>query len=455
MDGSCKTIPGDQKLTFDYDGFLQFASDNHYTLVRMWSVEHTRQSRVDTESVAMPMPYERTGPIDDPALDGLPKFDLTRLNPAYFKRLRDRVAAAQCKGLYVAVMLFQNFSVVDRRKPKSPWFGHYFNVKNNINGIDGDLNGNGEGREVHTLKSDKIVSIQKEYVLRVIDELREFDNVLYEISNEDFSESIAWQNEMIAFIREHDDVHPVMMTAFIGTKDNSELFDSQAQAISPGQRNGQDYKRNPPIVDDLFEGKQTQVVILDSDHVDPFTKEAAWVWRAFMRGYNPIVLDSPDLDEKGADFDAIRVAMKQTALHATQIDLANMQPSTTVSSTGYALVKSGNAAEYLVYQPKNNPFSVDLDSTAETFQTQWYDPIRDKTHQADPITEQPEEFRAPFSGPAVLHLKVPGATKPPRPDAKPNPESENDDGTSQSPKPKKDPDLEQSRDNPSECLSLN
>jgi len=48
-----------------------------------------------------------TGP--GAATDGKPRFDLSRFDPAYFGRLRDRVTAAGDKGIYVAVMLFEGF----------------------------------------------------------------------------------------------------------------------------------------------------------------------------------------------------------------------------------------------------------------------------------------------------------------------------------------------------------
>jgi hypothetical protein len=39
------------------------------------------------------------------ALDGKPKFDLTKLDAAYFERLRSRVQAAGERGIYVSIML--------------------------------------------------------------------------------------------------------------------------------------------------------------------------------------------------------------------------------------------------------------------------------------------------------------------------------------------------------------
>ncbi len=55
-----------------------------------------------------PLPYLRTGP--GIALDGLPKFDLAKFNPAYFERMRSRLSEARERGIYAAVQLFQSFS---------------------------------------------------------------------------------------------------------------------------------------------------------------------------------------------------------------------------------------------------------------------------------------------------------------------------------------------------------
>lgn len=85
-----------------------------------------------------PMIYLRTGP--GTALDGKPKFDLTKFNDEYFERLRQRVAEARERDIYISVMFFQGFSV--KKPPVSPragnnWHGNPFHKANNINGIDG------------------------------------------------------------------------------------------------------------------------------------------------------------------------------------------------------------------------------------------------------------------------------------------------------------------------------
>ena len=72
--------------------------------------------------------------------DGKPKFDLTKFNPAYFDRLRARVQVAGARGIYVSVMLFGGMWGTEH---VSTWRGHPFNRENNIDGIDGDVDGDG------------------------------------------------------------------------------------------------------------------------------------------------------------------------------------------------------------------------------------------------------------------------------------------------------------------------
>ena len=74
----------------------------------------------------------------------------------------------------------------------SEWAGNPFNRQSNTNGIDGDLNGDGKGDIQIIPLPDGLDVIQKAYVRKVIDTVGELDNVLFEISNESESSSVAW-----------------------------------------------------------------------------------------------------------------------------------------------------------------------------------------------------------------------------------------------------------------------
>ena len=60
------------------------------------------------------MPFKRTGPGN--ALDGKPKFDLHQFDPDFFELLRQQVAKAQRRRVYVSVMLFEVYGFMDRQR---------------------------------------------------------------------------------------------------------------------------------------------------------------------------------------------------------------------------------------------------------------------------------------------------------------------------------------------------
>lgn len=90
------------------------------------------------------------------------KFDLRQFSQVYFDRLRSRVVAARDRGIYVMVMLFQGFSIEPKGHPGlNPWPGHPYHSANNVNGINGDRNGNRQGEEVHTLMIPAITRLRR------------------------------------------------------------------------------------------------------------------------------------------------------------------------------------------------------------------------------------------------------------------------------------------------------
>ena len=155
--------------TFDYDAYLDLLQPRHHNFIRMRAWEAG-----ENQSYYEPVPYARTA-------SG--KYDLHQFNPAYFDRLRSRVAAARERGVYVSVMLFQGWSIYSHGYG-NPWPLHPFNAANNVNGINGDADGDGEGKEVHSLKVPAVTRLQEAYLRKVVDTVNDLDNVLYEVTNE-------------------------------------------------------------------------------------------------------------------------------------------------------------------------------------------------------------------------------------------------------------------------------
>jgi hypothetical protein len=348
----------DPPRSFDYPGYLDFLVKNNHNFFRLYAWEQSHwfpDSPVKSAEGAWfaPLPYVRTGP--GLGLDGKPRFNLKEFNGEYFTRLRERVSAASMKGIYVSVMLFNGFSIETKNGKSNPWRGHPFNAANNINGVNGDIDGDGEGRELHTLVNPAVTELQEAYVRRVIDVVNDLDNVLFEISNESRPESRDWQYHMIRFIKEYElhkaKQHPVGMTVAWPGGDNADLFNSPADWISP---NGSLQPDRPA------DGRK--VILDDTDHLCGVCGSVAWVWDSFLSGRNPVFMDpydtekefgtSRELDTRMATWQMVRRNMGYILSFANRIDIASMVPHGELTSGGFCLAstKPGEVA-YLVYFP--------------------------------------------------------------------------------------------------------
>jgi Family of unknown function (DUF6298)/CARDB/Bacterial protein of unknown function (DUF937)/Putative collagen-binding domain of a collagenase len=385
----------------DYNWYLDFLQQRNHNFMRMWMWEH---------SLATPRPYLRPGP--GTALDGEPRYNLNQFNQAYFERLWARVKAAQDRGIYVSIMLFQGWSIQTFTPNFVPWPEHPYNPANNVNGINGDPNGNNEGEEVHTFQVPAITARQEAYVRRVIDWVNEFDNVIFEISNESTVASTSWQYHMINVIRNYESTkpkqHPIWMSCLWGY-DNNALFASSAEAVGPCALSfdspNEPYIVNPPVADG------SKVSLLDSDHLafalfvgQTPAFQRAWVWKSFLRGHNPNLMDYGLLGGTVPPFDPMRWAMGHTLTYADKMNLAAMTPQNNLSSTAYCLASPGS--EYLIYKPTGGGQTFTVNLAAGTYAFEWFNPNAGTIAGTGTITASGgnRSFTAPFSGDAVLYL---------------------------------------------------
>ncbi|MDP3089753.1 MAG: LamG-like jellyroll fold domain-containing protein, partial [Nitrospira sp.] len=403
---------------FNYSAYLDQLRANNHNFIRLWTAESPQADvalmpapgftgAAPWYQKATPLPYARTGP--GTAADGSPKFNLAQFDQAYFDRLRARVIAARDRGIYVSIMLF-NFRDVWNANALTPgrnvWRYHPYNPSNNVNGINGDPNGNGNGEETHTLQLAAVTQLQDAYVRKVVDTVNDLNNVIFEISNADTPGDPAWQSYVATLIRTYEagkaSQHAVGMTGAQGTG-NTALLNSPADWLSfaaGSLENPSDpFISSPPATDG------TKISILDTEHLgyalfqhNP-SATTMWVWKSFLRGHNPILME--DL-LSSAGFVAGRSAMGHTRSYATRMDLASMAPRSALSTTGYCLANQGR--EYLAYQPGSGSFSVDL--TSGTYTYEWFNPTTGAVAATGSVGAPggPQAFTPPFSGPAVLYL---------------------------------------------------
>lgn len=424
---------------FDYAAYLDMMQKNKHNFMRLWMFEQPRMGSWSYDTIYFdPLPFARTGP--GIANDGKPKFDLTKFNPGYFKRLRARIIEAGKKNIYASVMLFNGWSL-DRTgfKTGDPYPFLPYNIANNINGISAPetINDLVDKPNLHSLEiSPELLAVQEAYVKKVIETVNDLDNVLYEIINE--GGTTDWQYHMIRYIKKTEaglpEQHPVGMTHHSGVKQNinQTLFDSPADWISP---NGEpvtwksgDSTITSSFKDDPPAGDGKKVVLPDTDHLWGHGGNYKWVWKSFLRGLNPILMDPwnplPGREDekktvgwiyiKGGitkddrnfpEFQLIRQSMGQTRVWAQRINLANMVPHSELSSTRYCLADEGN--EYLVYFPESVEGKIDLRNAKGEYSVEWFIPLMNRTVKVPVMLSGGDylEVEPPTSLDAVLYLK--------------------------------------------------
>ncbi len=127
------------------------------------------------------------------------KFDLTKWDSEYFKRLKDFISSASKRDIVVEFVLFCPY-YGDEQWELSP-----INAKNNINNI-----GNLPRTDVLTMKDANMVAVHDAMVRKIVYELRDFDNIYYEICNEPYfgGVTIEWQNHIASVISDAEKDFP-------------------------------------------------------------------------------------------------------------------------------------------------------------------------------------------------------------------------------------------------------
>jgi hypothetical protein len=156
---------------WDYERFLDILSEFKMNYTRVFGI-------VPWYGGLMPWPKEADG-----------RYDLTRFDEGYWSRLSDYVRYANNKGIIVHFTLFDRCGMTD----DDGWLRHPFNPQNNINNISAR-------RGWHTFTEEFFREIQKNYIIRAVRELKNF-NILFEVANEP-NDGIDWHKWVIEIIRE-------------------------------------------------------------------------------------------------------------------------------------------------------------------------------------------------------------------------------------------------------------
>ena len=377
---------GANNQAFDNAAYLTFLANEKAGGYRLWAWESPTDGG-GTYGAVSPVPYVKSGT----------QYDLSQVSSAYTARVLSRVQAAEAAGIVPFVMLFDGASVLGAPGSASnmnfttgnPWSHHPYNSANNVNSLNGDPNGHGDGLDSHRQTSGAIWNYQIGYVTAMMQALKNEPSFIWEICNESAtdSQSLAWQTALINFIHSWEAANGGVrhLVCFSSPADansnagalNSYMQSSPADLYTPSGAGGIYQTGNIPTAPG---GKPC---VLDTDHIYGMGGDQAWVWQGFMAGY-PGGLYMDDLHGTGiagclipggvgldSTEASARIGLAQTGYIASLVDTTGMVPSSIAS--GYSCLANPSTGMAIVYAPGGGDPVLDLSSYGSQLGYRWYD----------------------------------------------------------------------------------
>ncbi len=181
-------------LDFNYEVYLDTLKADGLNITRLFPgayVEPLGAFNIDHNTLA-PKPERFICPwarSDTPEYaNGGNKFDLSKWDESFFTRLKDFMAAARSRGIIVELNFFTPFY------EENIWALSPMNAGNNVNGIGALARTN-----VYTLdRNGGLLEVQDSMVRKIVAELKDFDNLYYEICNEPYFGGVTldWQQHI-------------------------------------------------------------------------------------------------------------------------------------------------------------------------------------------------------------------------------------------------------------------
>ena len=118
------------------------------------------------------------------------KFDLEKWDSEFSARYRDFLAEAAKRGIVVEVTLFS------AHYAEAQWQMSALNPANNINSTDAI-----DWKKLNTLENGNILAYQEKYARKLVREANAFDNVIFEIQNEPWSDRTVLTDVINPYLR--------------------------------------------------------------------------------------------------------------------------------------------------------------------------------------------------------------------------------------------------------------
>lgn len=378
---------------FDYNRLFDTLQARGLNLVRLWLWK--MYERYPKDRSPNMIPYLRTGP--GTGNDGKLKYDLDKFNPAFFSRLKQVCIAAQKHGIYLQLMLMDAWML----KHDYLWELAAYNRNNNINHVDGDPGNTGVGtdgkRGFCSMGNTLLYHYQQAYVRKVVKTVNGFDNVFFEIANENFYNE-EWELSLGRYIKtiEHDmpKQHLVIRLDFPSHHYVVQSWD-------------------PATVHKKIMEKRTLKVplIFDTDWTitknDDKVRKAAWSAIAsgahfdFMDGYFTYLRDT-------VVEDPIPVLHRQIGYMGSfikKVNLWDLLPCDSLIRKGIAFAMADTSILF-AYLPKGGMVTLDLSAMKNKIIGRWYNPRSGKFRDGFPVMAKLNtELNAPDRNDWILLLQ--------------------------------------------------
>lgn len=386
---------------FDFDRMFDSLKSRGLNLARIWlwwgceNIPSSSGFLYDTKVHIEP--YLRDGAVS--ANDGRPKYNLDKFNPAFFSRLVQLCKSADKRGINLQLIMMDAWMIKHQRL----WRLHAFNRVNNINDVDGDPRNTGLGTDKKqgfcSMGNPKVLEYQKAYIAKIVETVNRFDNIYFEIANENFY-SEDWELTLGDFIK---NVELKMPNKHLIIRRD---FPSHHYVVQ---------KWNPLTIHEAILNKRDLKVTLlfDTDweinKSDSQIRKAAW--SAIASGGHFSYMDD------AMEFRRDTVIKDHRAQLHKQIDYIakfmknlkpwEMEPDNVLIKSGLSFALANNK-KLFAYLPEGGEITIDLSAMKKRrVSGKWYDPLKGKFGLAFSIEAKAETvMSAPNKNDWVLIIKT-------------------------------------------------
>jgi hypothetical protein len=393
-------------LEFDFGPYLKElqAKGLNQTRAFSWAYREVAGSFQIAENTLAPLPHRFCAPwprTETPgAADGLGKFDLSRWNDDYFRRLHDYCREAASRGVVIELVLFCPFY------EEAMWDVSPMNVKNNVNGV-GDV----PRSEVYSLRHASLTAVQEALTRRLVAATRGFANLYYEVCNEPYfgGVTLEWQDRIIAAIvdAEKDSQAPHLIAQNIANgsavieKPNPHVSIFNFHYANPPAAVGANHGLNRVIAFDETGFKGTEDTPYRTDAWE-FLLAGGGVYShldySFTTAHENGTYKFPST-QPGGGGPALRRQLQILREFLDRFDLVRMRPAPAViraplgSDTAWALVEAGR--QYALYLKGGRTTTLTLDVPAGRYEAEWLHPRTGKAESPRKIEHSGGDLALP------------------------------------------------------------